>query len=524
MKSHTDTGGRYVKDLPYRSDFVPAQAPILLSYVAAVAGYRPPHPGTPFRYLELGCGSGVTLNGLAAACPHGEFIGVDCNVQNVAAARHMANSAGLTNVTYIEALFSQIDPGAIAPVDYIACVGTYSWLDREEKSALLRILDHCLKDGGLFYLGFISLGRAAVTPMWQVLRSLVPADDKGSMVRVKAGIQLLGELRDHGARYLQQNQQALALLNDVHAQYVADDSRALTNLSHNLLADGFRAELLDDVVADLAPIGLKFCAGAVPFSNDPDLCVPAGLRSRYEQLPTRVAQELFKDFMSATVVRTDVFIKGVSRDDDGAQGYVRDVVRVALVGDRDETWRQLERPSWTAFDFSTPSIQYVYRRITSGATSIAQIGAGASFGPDEVRDAFLKLVACPGIELCLDSSQLKTQRAPARVRPASVYNRLALDAALAGAQTVHLAAPGLGSCIPLSPPGSLLIAEFCESGLAVHVDELHARLERVISTMSGISQSTLSPLTNRQSFAQLYHGIKQRAIPLLLRFGALLAD
>lgn len=64
----------------------------------------------------------------------------------------------------------------------------------------------------------------------------------------------MGELRDHGAKYLQQNQQALALLNDVHAQYLADDSRALTNLSHNLLADGFRAELLDDVVADLTPM------------------------------------------------------------------------------------------------------------------------------------------------------------------------------------------------------------------------------------------------------------------------------
>lgn len=524
MKSHTDTGGRYVKDIPYSSNFVPAQAPILLSYVAAVAGYRPPHPGTPFRYLELGCGSGVTLNGLAAACPHGEFIGVDCNAQNVAAARHMASSAGLGNVTYIEALFSQLDPAAIAPVDYIACVGTYSWLDRAEKAALLGVLEHCLKVGGLFYLGFISLGRAAVTPMWQVLRSLVPADDKGSMVRVKAGIQLLGELRDHGARYLQQNQQALALLNDVHAHYLADDSRALTNLSHNLLADGFRAELLDDVVADLAPIGLDFCAGSVPSSNDPDLCVPPKLRSRYDQLPTRVAQELFKDFMSAAVVRTDVFIKGVPRDDDGAQAYVRDVVRVALVGDRDETWRQLERPGWTAFNFSTPAIQYVYRRISGGATSIAEVGVDASLGPDEIRDAFFKLVACPGIELCLDSSQPTSQRVPARVRPASAYNRLALDAALAGAQTVHLAAPGLGSCIPLLLPGSLLIAEFCKTGLAVQVDELHARLERVISTMSGVGQSTLSPLANRQAFAQLYHGIKQRAIPFLLRFGALRAD
>ena len=47
----------YVTDAAFPSDYVPSQQPAMLSYVAARAGYPPPDPARPFRYVELGCGS-----------------------------------------------------------------------------------------------------------------------------------------------------------------------------------------------------------------------------------------------------------------------------------------------------------------------------------------------------------------------------------------------------------------------------------------------------------------------------------
>jgi len=521
MKADKRETGSYVRDNAYNSNFNASQAPILLSYVAATAGYAPPDPERPFRYVELGCGNGVTLNGLAAACPQGLFVGVDFNAENIAIARRTALAAGLSNVRYIEASFSALDAGALGPADYIACVGTYSWLDPAEKSALVRVAGATLRDGGLLNLGFVTLGRAAVTPMWQVLRGLVPAGSGGSLERVKAGIGLLASLRDNGAKYLQQNPQALALFNDVYQAKVSGDIPGLTNLSHNLLADGYRVELLDEVAASLAGAGLEFACSAAPLSNDPDLCVPVGLREYHDGLPNRIAQELFKDFADATVARFDVFIKNGRPETLASHRYLIDRSRVTLVGDRTETWQQLERPDWTTFNMATPATRYVFERIADGTGSIGALAQGAPHSTEDVCDAYFKLLASPGFELCFDVPTAASVQVPSRVSPASGYNRLALNAGLEGATTISVAAPGLGSFVPVASPGSMLLAEFCASGTDGSVEAMQGKLLARLAAIPDPDPSVAERIRDPQAFAALYQQIAGRVLPMLLRFGAI---
>ncbi|MDH4022824.1 MAG: class I SAM-dependent methyltransferase [Gammaproteobacteria bacterium] len=524
MSSDSGAADGYVRDNAYNSSFNASQAPILLSYVAATAGFAPPEPERPFRYVELGCGSGVTLNGLAAACPQGSFVGVDFNAQNIAMARGAALAAGLGNVRYIDAPFSALDGSALAPADYIACVGTYSWLDAAEKAALIRLAGASLKSGGIFNLGFVTLGRAAVTPMWQVLRGLVPAGGAGSLERLKAGIGLLTTLRDHGAKYLQQNPQALALLNDVHQEEVSGDIQGLTNLSHNLLAGSYRVELLDEVAAALACVGLEFAGSAAPFSNDPDLCVPAALRECHDALPNRVSQELFKDFLGATVARFDVFIKGAQPDTTASHRYLIDRSRAALVGDRSETWRQLESPGWTSFDLATPATRYVFERIADGIGGIAALVQGAPHSAEDICDAYFKLLASPGFDLSFDAPGAASSQLPSRVSPSSGYNRLALKAALDRGVGIIVAAPGLGGCVPVTSPGSMLLAEFCAGGTVVSDEEMHARLSARVAAIPGLDPSLVRQVQDRDSFAALHRQIGGRVLPMLLRFGAMRPD
>lgn len=509
MNADKGATNSYVQDSAYNSNFTRTQAPILLSYVAATAGYAPPDPAGPFRYVELGCGGGATLNGLAAAYPHGKFVGVDFNAQSIAMARQTAAEAGLGNVQYIEAAFSALDGAALGQADYIASVGTYSWLDDVEKSAFIRVIAASLKTGGLLNLGYITLGRAAVTPMWQILRALAPAGGQSSQERVKAGIRILGKLRDHGAKYLQQNPQSLALLEDVTRESEAGDARAIANLSHNLLAEDYRAELLDKVSAGLAGPGLEFIGCAAPHSNDPQLCVPVGLRDSYEALPGRMAQELFKDFLDATVVRSDIFVRNARPDTAASHRYLIDRSRVTLVGDREETWRQLERPGWTSFNLATPATRYVFDRIAAdGIGGIAALVQGAPYGAEDVCDAYFKLAASPGFELCFDAQGAGSAPLPARVRPASGYNHLALAAARNGAEAVNVAVPGLGNCVPVALPAALLLAELCASGTAVVTETLQKSLAAQPGALPGVQ-------------ASLARQIVGQTLPMLLRFGAL---
>jgi hypothetical protein len=513
----------YVRDAPYRSNFVPSQAPLLLSGVAAQAGYVPPDPRGPFRYLELGCGSGATLNALAAACPQGEFIGVDFNGASIAAAREFAAAAGLGNVSYVEAAFSAIAPGDIAPVDFMASAGTYSWLDSAEKQALLGIVADTLMPGGLLYLGYVTLGRAAVTPMWQLLRALAPATGEDSVRRLTGAVELLAALRDSGAAYPQQNPQALAVLNDVQAQCRSGDAAAVDNLAHNILAEGFRIELLDQVCAGLAPAGLDFCGSAAPYLNDPDLAVPVALRARFDALPTPVARALFQDFMGATLARTDIFVRAGRLDAEAAGHYLRTGLGAGLVGPAAETWRQLEKPGWTRFDFNTPVLRHVFGRIEAGVTTVAEIAADAPFPEAAVRDAFYKLAASPGVSLCLPTARGIPAILPPAVSPSSGFNRLALEAARAGVATVQLAAPGLGSCLPLTLPLSLLVAELCATGTAISTAELHARLISHVARIPGVEPAAASQFANPAFFSQLHQAVIGGVLPMLLRYGALVA-
>src|SRR5579864_1909786 len=63
----------YLTDVPYVRQFCKELAPPWLRAAAALNGFSPP-PGDSFDYLELGCGTGDTLNTLAAAHPRARFL------------------------------------------------------------------------------------------------------------------------------------------------------------------------------------------------------------------------------------------------------------------------------------------------------------------------------------------------------------------------------------------------------------------------------------------------------------------
>ncbi len=458
----------YIQDVAYHSNFQAVQSPVAMSFVAASQGFAAPDPAQPFRYLELGCGQGATLNGLAAACPQGEFIGVDFNAGLIDSAREAARAAGLSNVRYIEAAFSMLATRELAGCDYLACNGTYSWLVETEKEALRRVADETLRNGGLFYLGYATLGRHAITPMWHILRQLVPASDASSLERLRTGVELLLKLRDQGAVFLRDHPQVLGVLSAIEGQLVAGDRSALENLAHNALAEAYSTALVDEVAADLAPLGLGFCGSADVFLNDPDLCVPKDVRVEFDRLATRIQRELLKDFIRSPLGRRDLFIRNAIHESGAGETWLEERAQATLTLSRAAAWQQVSNAGWTTFRYSAPEIEFVFERLADGATGLREIAEGCVYTGAQLRDAFLKLVACPGIEACLGPPAIPpigaTSSIPPQIQPASMFNRLALQSAGPGTSSIHLASPVLGSCIELPGQEAQHLASLCAQG------------------------------------------------------------
>ena len=67
----------YIFDVAYTSGFYREIAPGWMAAAAMLLGHRPPDLTRPFRYAELGCGHGLSLNVFAASNPNGAFHGFD---------------------------------------------------------------------------------------------------------------------------------------------------------------------------------------------------------------------------------------------------------------------------------------------------------------------------------------------------------------------------------------------------------------------------------------------------------------
>lgn len=140
----------YYADSGYTYGYYPETSPLRLAWAALVQGHQMPTRG--FRYLDAGCGQGLSLILMAAAHPDSEFVGIDFLPEHVAHAASLARRCGLANVRFIEGDFTELAPDAAAlgPFDYVVCHGITTWVSPEVKRALFSLVGRALKPGGLF--------------------------------------------------------------------------------------------------------------------------------------------------------------------------------------------------------------------------------------------------------------------------------------------------------------------------------------------------------------------------------------
>ena len=324
VEQNQQAAGGHVDDSVFPSNYVKGLQPALLSFVAATAGFPPPEPDSSFAYLELGCGSGATLNVLAAANPDCRFFGVDFNASAIAMARSDAHQNAVTNVTYIVSPFEELSLGDLPEFDYIVIHGTYSFLAPSALESVHDIVDRKLRDGGLFYVNYLCAPkRASVDPIPVLIREITRGIEGTKEERVEKGMEVLKDLCGADNGYF-----ANTPLAD---RAVARDWRRirdgmpnfLKHFAERVLSEYQRSNYFHEVQTTFNQIGLRFAGSNSTLRNDPALCIPADLQAVYHAQESPTVRELIKDYLLNEEHRSDVFIRADDTNESAARDYVR---------------------------------------------------------------------------------------------------------------------------------------------------------------------------------------------------------
>ena len=131
-------------------------------------------PANSCRVLELGCGRGGNLVGLAAAFPESNFIGIDHAPSQIADAQADTASLGLRNCEFRSLDIRHIG-NDLGEFDYIICHGVFSWVPDDVRDQILTLQRSMLAPGGVGFISFNALpGWSARGMIREMLRRWVP--------------------------------------------------------------------------------------------------------------------------------------------------------------------------------------------------------------------------------------------------------------------------------------------------------------------------------------------------------------
>ncbi|MDQ2102104.1 class I SAM-dependent methyltransferase [Azospirillum isscasi] len=303
----------YNADIAYTHGAYRELTPGYLSYVCLLNGVRPPRTDRPFRYCELGCGQGMTLNILAATHPQGRFTGIDFNPLHVAGARRMAEEAGLANVAFHERSFQEVAAGALPAAeagegfDFIVLHGVYSWVSPENRRAVVDILEKTLKPGGLVFVSYNAMpGWAPLLPLQKLMLAHAAANPARSDRQFDAALGFVNRLNEAGAGYFAANPTVGQHL----ATMAGQDRRYLT---HEYLNTHWEPLGHAQVAQDMARAKLGYaCSANIPHNFD-ELSVRPELRTILAEIADPTLVETVRDFAMNQVFRRDIFVRGPDR-------------------------------------------------------------------------------------------------------------------------------------------------------------------------------------------------------------------
>lgn len=455
----------YDVSMGYSFGFFREMAPDWLDFCAMLAGFEAPERRTgKFRYLELGSGQGFGLCLLAAANPEGEFIGVDFQPEHVTHSRSLADSAGLTNVRFIEADFMDLAaqwPRQLGEFEYVTLHGIYSWVSDELRTAVLQCLDHSVAPGGLVYASYNALpGWLGSVPFQHFAVLMKGLSSEPGTVVVDRTLDLLSSLAAAKAPVFQ-------ALPTLAPKVEAMKGREKSYLVHEFLAEGWKPFWQSQVREQFRRSQLDYVASATLADDLVAEFLPSALHDTLAQQQDEKLREDLQDFIINKAFRRDIYCRGARKRSGGKNSPEAVLYKIAAV------------PPATPISFET-----AFGVIKWDPEVFRKIVDAAGAGPKPI-DALFRLPPSTAWQprhvllLLLHASVLGVGAARAvRVEVAQRLNTVVAQAVSNGAPYRQLAAANLGSGITVSVAEMLLLNAWLECGGTTDQPTLTSALAR----------------------------------------------
>jgi methyltransferase-like protein/tRNA G46 methylase TrmB len=137
----------------YPTRVFPQTDPNRLAAIGFLRGMLPA-PIESCRVLELGCGAGSNLIGMAFRLPASEFVGLDLAQRPIASGGRFTSELGLRNIVLHSMDLTEADAGRFGSFDFIIAHGLYSWVPEAVRERILAICREMLNPNGIAYISY----------------------------------------------------------------------------------------------------------------------------------------------------------------------------------------------------------------------------------------------------------------------------------------------------------------------------------------------------------------------------------
>ncbi|MEQ8711327.1 MAG: class I SAM-dependent methyltransferase [Rhodospirillales bacterium] len=507
MSSDTTPSG-YVLDTPYLFEFQEELSPVRLNYTALLGGYPAVPLDRPFRYLDIGCGYGVTLAVLAAAFPEASFTGIDLNPDHIRDAADLASDAG--NLRLLCGGFDDVPLGPDEQFDFVVMHGLVSWLDDGPFAALTDFLNRHVAPGGIVYASYNALPGWSAT---QSLRSRLLAEaatiDGTAADRAMGAIAALRQMKSANIAFFRCYPELgnhLDRLAEMDPRYVV----------HEFLNAANRAFEAADIFDRFSTAGLTFAGTATTFLTYVDLAFPPLLQGKARACTTRQELETLRDFVRNETFRKDVFVRGttqLSADDwQGAlHGFPVAAALPAALIEREVGFGEI------AIQYDGEVFDPVIGILSGQAVSPAQLTRRIDgLDIDMASDATAFLVAGGQFHPALTPTEMLP--VPERCRIVHDTTRRLIDRLAMAEGEAPVVAPALGSGIRLSGSGAMILRAL-DIAPDAPVDWLMAEMARTGHQLAGVGDHAFGDAMAREKLNDAVSAFRSGWLPKLLELG-----
>ncbi len=237
----------------YPTAIISHMTPDRIAAAGRLYGWSAPDPATA-SVLEIGCGDGLNIIGMAAIAPRARHVGFDISAPTIERGRRLIAAAGLANVT-LEVGDILDWPRDGDKFDYIVCHGVYAWVPKPVQDALLELIGARLAPGGVAYMSYDALPAAAGKVELQHYLVRRTAGIQGNEQRIKAAAEILATLSRHqveGSRLKPQFEVLAKSITSFDAAY----------FFHDWLADSYAPPSVATFAAAAGVHGLRLAGDA----------------------------------------------------------------------------------------------------------------------------------------------------------------------------------------------------------------------------------------------------------------------